>query len=76
MRPENSPESEASGIAAKGTSCEAARDVATFATGHIGKPYDTPSGCSCQVQQREEDPTLLVDYLCRRAEAQVSFTVS
>lgn len=70
------PESEASGIATTGTSCDDARDVAERAAGHISEPYDTPTEYSCRIQDRDEGPARLVDYTCRRADAQITFTVS
>lgn len=80
LKPEGAPEntfrSEASGIKATGTSCDVARDVASFAAGHISQPYDTPTGYSCQIKDRDEGPARLVDYACQQAGAQVSFTVS
>jgi copper(I)-binding protein len=76
VRPEGTPQGEATGIEAQGTSCDVALDVAGSAKDHAGQPYDTPSGYSCQIHKREEDPTLIVDYLCRRAQEQVTFTVS
>jgi hypothetical protein len=80
LEPEHKPlrtfESEASGIKATGTSCDVARDVAGFAAGHITQPYDTPTGYSCRIEDRDKGPVRLVDYTCQRADAQVSFTVS
>jgi hypothetical protein len=76
VRPESGPDSEASGIEAKGTSCDVARDVAALAKGRVDAPYDTPTGYSCRIEKREEDPAAIVDYLCRRAQEQVTFTVS
>lgn len=37
---------------------------------------DIATGYSCLIQKREENPTVIVDYLCRRAQEQVTFTVS
>ena len=76
VRPETRPDSEASGIEAKGISCDVARDVAALAKDRVDAAYDTPTGYSCQSQKREDDPTVIVDYLCRRAQEQVTFTLS
>ena len=76
VRPEGTPEGEASAILAKGTNCDVARDVAASAKGHVNESYDTPTGYSCRIHQREEDPTLILKYDCDRADAHVSFTVS
>ncbi|MDQ3900072.1 MAG: copper chaperone PCu(A)C [Actinomycetota bacterium] len=76
VRPESGPDSEASGIEAMGTSCDIARDVAALAKDHLDAPYGTPTGYSCQMQKQDQDPTVIVDYLCRRAQEQITFTVS
>jgi len=76
IRPETGPDSEASGIEAEGTSCDVARDVAALAKDRADAAYDTPTGYSCRIQKRDEDPTVIVDYLCRRGPEQVTFTVS
>lgn len=76
VRPESRAGSEASHIEATGASCDAARDVAGFARTQVGKPYDTPTGYSCQVDKRELKPAVIVEYRCSQASAQVTFTVS
>jgi copper(I)-binding protein len=73
VRPEGTPEGEASSIKAVGTGCDVARDVAALAK---TQPYDTPTGYSCRIHKREEDPTQILQYDCDRADAHVSFTVS
>ncbi|MGB8995383.1 MAG: hypothetical protein WCC65_08750, partial [Pseudonocardiaceae bacterium] len=75
-RPEGTPRGEASAILAKGTTCDIARDVAAAAKDHVNEPYGTPAGYSCRIDKRENDPTLVLEYDCDRADAHVSFTVS
>ncbi|MFY9808350.1 MAG: hypothetical protein WAK86_13920 [Pseudonocardiaceae bacterium] len=75
-RPEGTPRGDASAILAKGTTCDIARDVAAAAKDHVNEPYGTPAGYSCRIDKRENDPTLVLEYDCDRADAHVSFTVS
>lgn len=69
-------ESAASNIVAVGVGCDVARDVAAIAEGQVGDPYDTPSGFSCLIDDRDQQPVPTVDYVCRRGEATITFIAS